>query len=156
MSRQRATPHTLADVRALIGEAIGPSLPVDITQERVAAFAEVTGDPQDIHLSDRAAQDAGFPGIIAHGYFVLSLVAHWGPQLILWPGPVINYGIDRLRFIKPVFVGDTLHATVTLTDIREKGTMPIVHATYTVTTTKTGDTVMVADTLIGTTGWPQP
>lgn len=153
MSNVTATPHTLADVHALIGQDIGPSHPVEVTRERVSSFAEVTGDPQEIHLSERAAQDAGFPASIAHGYFVLALVAHWGPQLIQWPGPVINYGLDRLRFIAPVIVGESLHAFVTITGVREKASMPIVHATYTVRNAHTGDTVMVADTLIGTTGW---
>lgn len=153
MSRSTAAPHTLTDIHALIGENIGPSPAVEITRERVTSFADVTGDPQEIHLSDDAAQEAGFPASIAHGYFVLSLIGHWAPHLIQWPGPVINYGIDRLRFIKPVVVGDTLHATMTVTGVREKGTMPIVSATYTVSNTHTGDIVMIADTLIGTTGW---
>lgn len=156
MSNPFVQPRTLSDVHALIGHRIGPSPTVDVTGEKIASFAEVTGDPQLIHLSDDAAQDAGFPARIAHGYFVLSLIAHWGPQLIVWPGPVINYGIDRLRFTQPVLVGDTLRATVTITDVREKGSMPIVQATYTVSNALSEDTVMVADTLIGTTGWGSP
>jgi acyl dehydratase len=148
--------RTPADLTALLGQEVGPSKPFLVSRERVTEFATVTGDPQEIHLSDDAAQEAGFPTAIAHGYFVMSLIAHWGPQLIRWPAPVINYGADRLRFLSPVLVGDELQASVTLTGSRDKGEMIIVEATYTVSTVAGGVVVMVADTLIATTGWEKP
>jgi len=84
-----------------------------VTLDDIEAFAESTGDHFYAHMDEEAAAASPiFGGRVAHGYLVLSLAA----GLFVWPdpGPVLaNYGIDRCRFAKPTYPGDTL--TVWLT-----------------------------------------
>ncbi len=84
-----------------------------VTRADIAAFAESTGDRFYAHMDDEAAtRNPIFDGLVAHGYLVLSFAA----GLFVWPdeGPVLaNYGIDRLRFAKPTYPGDDIHAVLT-------------------------------------------
>jgi acyl dehydratase len=148
-----ATPRTLDDLRALSGVSLGPTDWVVVDQEMITAFASVTRDPQKLHLDDEAAQTAGFPRPIAHGYLVLSLIGGWGPELVTWPAPVINYGLNRLRFIAPVVAGDSVRAKATITDITERNDWWIVTQKYEVESRDTGQLALIAETLIATSGW---
>jgi acyl dehydratase len=101
--------------RALVGQEIGVSDWLEVTQERVEQFAEATGDHQWIHVNPvRAAAESPFGGTIAHGYLTLSL----GPTLL---GGVlrlegfrmaINYGLNKLRFPAPLRVGGRVRLRV--------------------------------------------
>ncbi len=84
-----------------------------VTIEDIERFADLSGDTFYAHMDDEAAKASPiFDGRVAHGYFVLSAAA--GLFVEPDPGPVLaNYGLDRLRFAKPTYPGDTL--TVTLT-----------------------------------------
>ena len=84
-----------------------------VTLDDIERFADLTGDTFYAHMDDEAAKASPiFEGRVAHGYFVLSAAA--GLFVDPDPGPVLaNYGLDRLRFAKPTYPGDTL--TVTLT-----------------------------------------
>lgn len=104
-----------------IGQEIHVSDWVEITQARVNAFADATGDHQWIHVDPlRAAKESPYGGPIAHGYLTLSLypmlrglVDESRPPL---PGVVrvINYGINKLRFPNAVRVGARVRARCTL------------------------------------------
>jgi uncharacterized protein len=116
-------------LRARVGEEFSPYGPeVELTQERIDRFAEVTGDRQWIHLDvERARRESPFGGTIAHGFFVLSLipVLRVRPDLeIVGHGSVANYGADRLRFVSPVPAGSRVHARcrVVGVDAKPKGT----------------------------------
>ena len=75
-------------------------------------FGGVSGDYFYMHFDDEAAKASPFGARIAHGYFVLSAAA--GLFVSPAPGPVLaNYGLDALRFVKPVFIGDTIQARLT-------------------------------------------
>lgn len=90
--------------------------PVEVTQEMVNQFAEVTGDHQWIHVDvERCKKESPFGGPIVHGFFTLSLL----PMLNAKAKPAykttgaknaVNYGSDKLRFLSPVPVGSKLHA----------------------------------------------
>ncbi len=84
-----------------------------VTLDDIERFADLTGDTFYAHMDDEAAKASPiFEGRVAHGYFVLSAAA--GLFVDPDPGPVLaNYGLDKLRFAKPTYPGDTL--TVTLT-----------------------------------------
>jgi oxepin-CoA hydrolase/3-oxo-5,6-dehydrosuberyl-CoA semialdehyde dehydrogenase len=84
-----------------------------ITAEDIARFAELSGDRFYAHMDAEAAKaNPFFEDRVAHGYFVVSLAA--GLFVDPAPGPVLaNYGLERLRFIKPVYIGDTLHVRFT-------------------------------------------
>jgi oxepin-CoA hydrolase/3-oxo-5,6-dehydrosuberyl-CoA semialdehyde dehydrogenase len=78
-----------------------------VTEADVTNFAGVSGDFFYAHVDEVAARESIFERRVAHGYFVLSAAA--GLFVDPAPGPVLaNYGLDGLRFVKPVFVGDTL------------------------------------------------
>jgi oxepin-CoA hydrolase / 3-oxo-5,6-dehydrosuberyl-CoA semialdehyde dehydrogenase len=95
--------------------AIGDSL---LTHRRtvgeadIVAFGGISGDYFYMHFDEIAAKESTFGKRIAHGYFVLSAAA--GLFVSPAPGPVLaNYGLDTLRFIKPVGIGDTIRARLT-------------------------------------------
>jgi acyl dehydratase len=95
-----------ADVASLVGQEVGVSDWVEITQERVNQFAEATGDHQWIHVDvERANREIGGP--IAHGYLTLSLIPFLGAGLLNVSGVTrgINYGSNKVRFTNMVRVG---------------------------------------------------
>jgi oxepin-CoA hydrolase/3-oxo-5,6-dehydrosuberyl-CoA semialdehyde dehydrogenase len=78
----------------------------------IVAFGGISGDFFYMHFDEIAARESPFGKRIAHGYFVLSAAA--GLFVSPAPGPVLaNYGLDTLRFVKPVGIGDTIQARLT-------------------------------------------
>jgi oxepin-CoA hydrolase/3-oxo-5,6-dehydrosuberyl-CoA semialdehyde dehydrogenase len=83
-----------------------------VTEADIVNFAGISGDFFYAHMDDIAARDSIFERRVAHGYFVLSAAA--GLFVDAAPGPVLaNYGLESLRFVKPVYPGDTIQATLT-------------------------------------------
>ena len=94
----------------------------EVTLEEITAFAKETGDTFYAH-TDQAAAEANpfFPGIVAHGYLLVS----WAAGLFVEPapGPVLaNYGLENLRFITPVPAGDSIRVTLTAKKITPRVT----------------------------------
>lgn len=111
-----------AGLRELVGQHLGYSDWLEITQERVNQFAEATGDHQWIHVDpERAAKESPFGGPIAHGYLTLSLGPVLMPQVIATTGfrMGVNYGCNKVRFMSPVPVGARLRLGVTLVEVEE-------------------------------------
>lgn len=113
---------SLAELR--VGDAVVGG-PRTVTLDDVDRFADLSGDRFYAHTDEEAAAaNPFFEGRVAHGYFVVSLAA--GLFVSPEPGPVLaNYGLERLRFLEPVYPGDAL--TVTLT---AKAISPRVDADY--------------------------
>jgi oxepin-CoA hydrolase/3-oxo-5,6-dehydrosuberyl-CoA semialdehyde dehydrogenase len=83
-----------------------------VTEADIVNFAGISGDFFYAHMDDVAARDSIFERRVAHGYFVLSAAA--GLFVDPAPGPVLaNYGLENLRFVKPVYIGDTIRARLT-------------------------------------------
>jgi oxepin-CoA hydrolase / 3-oxo-5,6-dehydrosuberyl-CoA semialdehyde dehydrogenase len=83
-----------------------------VTEADIVAFGGISGDYFYMHFDALAAATSPFGKRIAHGYFVLSAAA--GLFVSPAPGPVLaNYGLDTLRFVKPVGIGDTIQARLT-------------------------------------------
>ena len=104
-------------VLAAVGQHLGHSEWVTITQERVDLFADATDDHQWIHVDpERAASESPFGGPIAHGYLTLSLVTPLVGQIIDATGfrMGVNYGAEKIRFPSPVPVGGRVRASATL------------------------------------------
>jgi acyl dehydratase len=104
-------------VQRLVGQHLGYSDWVTITQEQVNQFAEATGDHQWIHVDpERAKKESPFGGPIAHGYLTLSLLPMLMPQILETTGfrMGVNYGTDKVRFPSPVPVGSRVRAGATL------------------------------------------
>ena len=95
--------------------AIGDSLLTHrrtVSEADIVAFGGISGDFFYMHFDEIAAKESAFGQRIAHGYFVLSAAA--GLFVSPAPGPVLaNYGLDTLRFVKPVAIGDTIRARLT-------------------------------------------
>nr|WP_278044333.1 MaoC family dehydratase [Blastococcus saxobsidens] len=104
-------------VQGLVGEHLGHSEWVEITQEQVDRFAEATGDHQWIHVDpERAKKESPFGGPIAHGYLTLSLLPSLVPQIVEITGfrMRVNYGTEKVRFPSPVPVGARVRAGATM------------------------------------------
>ncbi|MBI3525596.1 MAG: MaoC family dehydratase [Betaproteobacteria bacterium] len=109
--------NNLADLQTRIGEELAVSDWLEITQQRIAQFAEATGDHQWIHVDvARAARESPFGGTIAHGYLTLSLLVKLAQESIVI-GDIrmgVNYGLNRVRFTAPVRAGDSIRARFVL------------------------------------------
>ena len=104
-------------VLAVVGQHLGHSEWVTITQEQVDLFADATDDHQWIHVDpERASRESPFGGPIAHGYLTLSLLPMLVPQIIEAQGfrMGVNYGAEKIRFPAPVPVGSRVRATATM------------------------------------------
>lgn len=109
--------HGLDGLERLVGAELGVSGWVCITPEMVAAFSDVTGDHQWIHLdAERAARELPTGAPIVQGFFTLSLVIRFRAEILDLRGVArtINYGLDRVRFITPVAVGARVRGVETL------------------------------------------
>ncbi len=83
-----------------------------ITETDIVNFAGITGDWNEIHTNKELAERGPFKQRIAHGALVFSIATGLGVRLGQTADTVIAfYGLDRLRFVKPTFIGDTIHVT---------------------------------------------
>ena len=113
----KLTINGIDDLKARVGQELGTSDWIDVTQDEINAFADATGDHQWIHVDPERAAQTPFGGTIAHGYFVLSLL----PQLMFERlldvrglSAMLNYGADKLRFPDVAKVGCELTMSATL------------------------------------------
>lgn len=110
---------SIDELSSHVGQHLGYSDYLDITQERVQLFADATGDHQWIHLDVEKAKAGPFGGTIAHGYLTLSLGPALLPQIWRVEGVKmgVNYGANRVRFMAPVPVGARLRAGAKLMNV---------------------------------------
>jgi|SRR5581483_6255559 len=104
---------TFDTVASLAGQEIGVSDWVEITQDRINAFADATGDHQWIHVDvARAAKEMPGGKTIAHGYLTLSLIPWLTGGMLRLEGVTrgINYGSNKIRFTNMVPVGSKVRA----------------------------------------------
>lgn len=96
-----------AAVLASVGQALGTTDWITVTQERINTFADATGDHQWIHVDPERAKAGPFGACVAHGYLTLSLANLFLPQLVRYERLKmgVNYGCDKVRFPAPVKVG---------------------------------------------------
>lgn len=114
--------RVLQRLQPLVGEEVGVSQWLEVTQERVDAFAAATDDRQWIHVDVERARQGPFGGTIAHGFLTLALVVPLAGQVALDVGDPdlsINYGLNRVRFPAPVPVGSRVRARVALVSAEE-------------------------------------
>ena len=113
--------ESIEALKGLIGEHLGYSEYMDVSQERVNKFAEATGDFQWIHIDVEKANAGPFGGPIAHGYLTLSLGPVLLPQAFTVGGIAmgVNYGANKVRFIAPVKVGSQIRAGFKLLTVED-------------------------------------
>jgi acyl dehydratase len=105
-----------------VGDVYGPSGWIEVTQDRIDAFAEATDDHQWIHVDPARAKDGPFGSTIAHGYLTLALLPAASYEVVPRQGGSmsINYGLNRVRFPAPVPVGSRLRASFEVIDLDEQ------------------------------------
>jgi len=109
------------EFEALLGELIGVSDYITITQEQINKFADATLDFQWIHTDpERAATESPFKSTIAHGYLTVSMLTYMWFNVVDVRNVkmIVNYGIESLKFQQPVLVNDRIRATVSLHAIK--------------------------------------
>ncbi len=107
------------DLKAKVGEELGVSDWYEITQERIDAFADASGDHQWIHVDPEKAKETPFGGTIAHGLLTLALGPRFGYEIFTIANVAfaLNYGFGKVRFPAPVPVGAKLRMRATLTAV---------------------------------------
>jgi acyl dehydratase len=110
---------SVADLEAAVGAPAQTSEWLLVDQKRIDLFAEATGDHQWIHVDRERAAAGPYGGTIAHGYLSLSMISAFLFGLMEFDGDptIINYGLDRVRFLSPVPVGSRLRAHAEITEV---------------------------------------
>jgi acyl dehydratase len=113
----------LEELRALIGQEVGVSDWLTVTQEMIDRFADLTGDHQWIHVDvERATRESQFGTTIAHGFLTVSLLPQLSRDAMDVRGDFkmrVNYGFNRLRFVSPVPAGARIRARFTAQKVTE-------------------------------------
>ena len=113
-----------------------------VSLDDIEHFAEITGDTFYAHMDEGAARaNPFFDGRVAHGYFIVSAAA--GLFVDPDPGPVLaNYGLDNLRFMQPVYAGDTLRVSFTCKEKTKRENEPYGEVRWDTTVTNQDDRVV--------------
>lgn len=119
--------NSFEEFEKYVGQDLGVSEYLKITQEQINMFADATLDHQWIHVdTERAKKESAFKSTIAHGYLTLSLLPHLWEQIVEVRNlkMMINYGIDKLKFNQPVLVGSEIRLKVKLDSVKNlRGTV---------------------------------
>ena len=111
------------ELDSLVGEKVGTSDWIEISQERINQFADVTEDHQFIHVNQEAAKMTPFGGTIAHGFLTLSMLSKLAETSTLTLEGIkmgVNYGFEKVRFINPVPSGAKIRGHFVLKAAEEK------------------------------------
>lgn len=113
---------TIEALRDAVGTEAFVSDWVQIDQRKIDLFAEATDDPQWIHVdTERAARESPFGGTIAHGFLTLSLLGRFYDRHLTLPfcAMGINYGLNRVRFTRPVRAGQRIRGRFLLSSLED-------------------------------------
>ena len=116
----------------LVGVELGPTDWLEVSQERIDAFAAATDDPQWIHTDPVRAADGPFGTTIAHGFLTLSLCVPMLDELLPPAGGmVVNYGVDRVRFPAAVPSGGRIRGRFRVASVEDaaQGQRAVIEAT---------------------------
>jgi acyl dehydratase len=114
---------SIDEIRSKVGQEVGVSDWILVDQARIDSFADVTEDPQFIHIDPVRAAQTPFGGTIAHGFLSLSLLSRMAADAMLRPDGIkmgVNYGFEKVRFIAPVGSGKRVRGRFVLASFAEK------------------------------------
>ncbi len=136
-------------LKGAVGQHLGYSEWMEITQDRVNRFADATDDHQFIHVDPAAAARTPYGRTIAHGYLTLSLVVPLVSQIYSVDGVQmgVNYGTNKVRFPAPVPVGSKIRAGAELASVSDVAGGVQVEVTITIETEGGTKPVCVAETV---------
>ena len=111
-----------SDLLGLVGQSLGTTEWLKVSQQQVDLFADATGDRHWIHTDAKRAAKGPFEGTIAHGYLTLSLTPTVIAQVleIRELTAALNYGLNRVRFPAPMRVGSHVRAAVRVASAQQK------------------------------------
>ena len=124
MKPPKVKAQSLRDLESRVGEEVGVSPWIEVTQERIDTFAKAIDDFQWIHVDPARAKGSPFGGTIAHGFLTLSLLSHLSERTFGFTDRKmgVNYGLNRVRFTSPVPSGSRVRARFTLRSSRRSAT----------------------------------
>lgn len=112
----------MSGLEELVGVELGPSSWIEVSQERIDAFAAATEDPQWIHTDPERAADGPFGTTIAHGFLTLSLCVPMLYEVVpARAGTIVNYGVNRVRFPAPVTSGSWVRGRFRVLGVERTG-----------------------------------
>jgi 3-hydroxybutyryl-CoA dehydratase len=115
-----------------------------LTESDVVSFAGLSGDFTELHTNEEYARQGPFGRRIVHGLLTLSVSEGLRVRMNLTTGTVVAfYGIDKLRFVKPVFIGDTIHVRSTVVETLAKSDVMGVVTFDSAVLNQHGETVLV-------------
>ena len=141
----------IAALRQHLASEVGVTGYVEVSQQRIDGFAELTDDHQWIHTDpERASRESPFGGTIAHGFLTLSFLSRFVEEVVRVEGArlIVNCGLHSVRFLKPVPAGARIRARVRLRECAEE--QGFVQATWRVSIEREGDRlpVCIADWVV--------
>ena len=141
---------TFDQLSEAVGEDLGTTEWFEVTQGRVDAFADATGDHQWIHVDVDRAKEGPFGGTIAHGYLTLSLIPQFTPELfeLDTPGAKLNYGVNKVRFPNPVAVGKRIRASAQIAEVTDVSAGKQLVTRYTIEIEDESKPACVAETVV--------
>ena len=142
-----------AELRRAVGREVCTTDWLTIDQRRIDLFAEATGDFQWIHVDPvRAAADSPYGGTIAHGFLTLSLLGQWYEQYLPEALPFcdmgLNYGLNKLRFTRPVPVDSRVRGRFVLAGVDDVSGGLQLHFTVSVEIEGSDKPALVTESLV--------
>jgi acyl dehydratase len=122
----------VSTLRDLVGHEFGPTSWIDVSQDRIDAFAAATDDPQWIHVDRERAASGPFGTTISHGFLTLSLCIPMLTEVLPPDGTMtLNYGVDRVRFPAPLPSGSLIRGRFRIVSVEStaRGERAVVEAT---------------------------
>jgi acyl dehydratase len=121
-----SSPHELVNA---VGEHLGYSSWVNVSQDRINQFADATDDHQWIHIDPDKSRQGPFGQTIAHGFLTMSMVSSFMPMIFSVENIAmgINYGVNKVRFPSPVLVNSQIRGGAELISVEEiKGGIQVI------------------------------
>lgn len=124
----------LDGLRERVGTPLGVSDWVDVTQDNVTTFAQLTGDEQWIHVDPVRAKDGPYGTTIQHGFLTLGMSSGllWSVCTVSGFDVILNYGLNKVRFPAPLRVGARIRMHAELAEVSElpNGAQAVYHLTF--------------------------
>ena len=142
---------SIDEAQSLVGSELGVSDWLEIDQQRINDFADVTGDHQWIHIDvERAKTESPFGAPIAHGFLTLSLVPALSKDNFRLENVklAINYGLNKVRFLTPVTVGSRIRVRSELAEVTAKGSSADMTVRHTIEIEGADKPAAVADMIV--------
>jgi len=122
-----------------VGKTFPPSAPYEVSRVKLAEFADAIGDQNPVYRDRSAAQEAGFPDVIAPPTFPIVISMASSARALAAPGLNVNYamvvhGEQRFEYARPLRAGDVVTAQVTISDIRDVGRNSLMTTTTQIST----------------------